>query len=151
MSSTLSIYPDPGGDSFSSQAMLRRQLGDWTAAQNAPAGSIAARNNPTQWGTVASRQHPELFGTTGVFNQDHSTQAAPAANGLERKPDELSAIDSYTQAHLRDYSPQYQQSYMADFFHNNPQFAPQQSGQAQPADNSWLQPARNKQLGYPQF
>lgn len=48
------------------------------AAQGAPSGSIAARENPMRWGSIFQRENP------GIFNAIRESQAAQYQRGLDR-------------------------------------------------------------------
>lgn len=50
------------------------------AAQGAPSGTIAARENPMRWGSIFQRENP------GAFNLFREGQAAQYQRGLDRMP-----------------------------------------------------------------
>lgn len=54
-------------------------------AIGAPAGSIAARNNPMQYGSIASRQAPQLFGADARRSFDDAVQSRSALAGIRRR------------------------------------------------------------------
>jgi hypothetical protein len=89
-------------------------LNDWQAAQNAPYGSIAYRNDPNRYGSIASRMAPGLFGPSGSLNPEYRQEQADYQRGIQQGAEQrrqVGAQDDYMRRQAA-YTAQALQSFL---------------------------------------